>query len=52
MRNHSGFHIQQRMDQILRQRESRIFLAGFWAGFAPGVIMCVACVALALWLRG
>lgn len=52
MRNHSGFHIQQRMEQIVRQREARIFLAGFWTGLTLGMIVAVACVIMALWLRG
>lgn len=35
-----------------RKREARIFISGFWTGFAPGLLMCFGCVILALYLRG
>lgn len=35
-----------------RKREARWFIMGFWAGLIPGLLISVACVALALWLRG
>lgn len=31
-----------------RKREGRIFVLGFWTGMAPGILMCVAVVVLAL----
>lgn len=52
MRNYSGLHIQRRLIRDQQVREGRIFVAGFWAGLIPGLAVAVACVVLALYLRG
>lgn len=49
MRTHS---VWVKEEQQRREREARIFIAGFWAGLAPGMAVAIVCVIVALWLRG
>lgn len=46
------FHAWLLRQDAQRQREARIFIAGFWTGLAPGFSISLGCVFLALWLRG